>query len=333
MVVFVKKLAVLLVAFSLIFSNAAFAEQVVDSGNLIIHFLDVGQADAVILQCGDEVLMIDGGNSANSSFIYSYLTETLGISRIDYMIATHPHEDHIGGLSGALNACSIGCVYSPVTSYDSETFSSLLKYTQAQGLELTAPDVGDTFTFGDAQVQFLSPVRQYSSINDYSIVVRIIHGSNTFLFAGDAELDAEHDMVSSGYNLSSTVLKVGHHGGDCSSSYVFLREVMPAYAVISCGKWNLYDHPSDNTLSRLRDVGATIFRTDLQGTVICISDGKTLTFSIEKSVTYIGNKRTKKFHYPSCPSVNDINKSNQVELNSREEAIEHGYVPCKRCEP
>ena len=251
--------------------------------NLLVYFLDVGQADAAILQCGDEVMMIDGGESSDSSLIYSYLTKTLGITHIDYMIATHPHADHIGGLSGALNACSVGVVYSPVTSYDSKQFSSLVKYTQKQGRDLTVPEVGDSFAFGDAHVQFLSPSQKYSNTNDSSIVVRIVHGINTFLFAGDAEWDAEHDMVDSGYDLSATVLKVGHHGSDTSSSYVFLREVMPKYAVISCGKDNSYGHPTEGVLSRLRDVGAQIFRTDLQGDVVFVSDGTTLSFGTEKN--------------------------------------------------
>lgn len=250
--------------------------------NLLVYFLDVGQADAAILQCGDEVMMIDGGESSDSSLIYSYLTKTLGITHIDYMIATHPHSDHIGGLSGALNACSVGVVYSPVRSYDSKQFSSLVKYTQKQGRDLTVPKVGDSFSFGDAQVQFLSPMKEYSNINDSSIVVRIIHGINTFLFAGDAEWEAEHDMVDSGYDLSATVLKVGHHGSDTSSSYVFLREVMPKYAVISCGEGNSYGHPTEAVLSRLRDVGAQVFRTDLQGDVVFVSDGTTLSFGTEK---------------------------------------------------
>ena len=250
--------------------------------NLLVYFLDVGQADAAILQCGDEVMMIDGGESSDSSLIYSYLTKTLGITHIDYMIATHPHSDHIGGLSGALNACSVGVVYSPVRSYDSKQFSSLVKYTQKQGRDLTVPEVGDSFAFGDAQVQFLSPMKEYSNINDCSIVVRITHGNNTFLFTGDAEWDAEHDMVDSGYDLSAAVLKVGHHGSDTSSSYVFLREVMPKYAVISCGKDNSYGHPTEAVLSRLRDVSAQIFRTDLQGDVVFVSDGTTLSFGTEK---------------------------------------------------
>lgn len=273
-------LAMLLLLFSVDSGIAASAEE------LIIHFLDVGQADAAILQCGDEVMMIDGGESSDSSLIYSYLTKTLVITRIDYMIVTHPHADHIGGLSGALNACSVEVVYSPVTSYDSKQFSSLVKYTQKQGRNLTVPEVGDSFTFGDAQVQFLSPRQTYSNINDCSIVVRITHGSNTFLFAGDAEWDAEHDMLSSGYDLSATVLKVGHHGSDTSTSYVFLREVMPQYAVISCGKDNSYGHPTEAVLSRLRDAGTQVFRTDLQGDIVCVSDGDEVAFAVEKNADY-----------------------------------------------
>ena len=275
-----KKVLSLLLLMLLMFT--AGCGTVASAENLVVYFLDVGQADAAILQCGDEVMMIDGGESSDSSLIYSYLSKTLGITHIDYMIATHPHADHIGGLSGALNACSVGVVYSPVRSYDSKQFSSLVKYTQKQGHELTVPEVGISFAFGDAQVQFLSPVTEYSNINDCSIVVRITHGSNTFLFTGDAEWDAEHDMVASGYDLSATVLKVGHHGSDTSSSYVFLREVMPKYAVISCGKDNSYGHPTEGALSRLRDVGAQVFRTDMQGDVVFVSDGTALSFGTVK---------------------------------------------------
>ena len=275
-----KKILSLLLLMLLMFT--AGCGTVASAENLVVYFLDVGQADAAILQCGDEVMMIDGGESSDSSLIYSYLTKTLGITHIDYMIATHPHADHIGSLSGALNACSVGVVYSPVTSYDSKQFSSLVKYTQKQGRDLTVPEVGDSFAFGDAQVQFLSPSQKYSNTNDSSIVVRIIHGVNTFLFAGDAEWDAEHDMVASGYDLSATVLKVGHHGSDTSSSYVFLREVMPKYAVISCGKDNSYGHPTEGALSRLRDVGAQVFRTDMQGDVVFVSDGTALSFGTVK---------------------------------------------------
>lgn len=328
---------------------------------LTVHFLDVGQADAAILQCGDVSVMIDGGNGTDSSLVYSYLTQTLGLSHIDVMIATHPHEDHVGGLSGALEACSVGTVYSPVTSYDSKAFDSFLKYTAQRGVSLTAPRAGERIELGSLTIEFLSPARDYEDTNDDSIVVRVLHGENAFLFAGDAQWEAEHAMVESGYDLSADVLKVGHHGSDTSSSYVFLREVMPAYAVISAGRQNSYGHPTEAVLSRLRDAGATLYRTDLQGTVTCVSDGETLSFSTEKraessalwqaadtrssvepdtapaaepqTAAYTGNRNTGKFHDADCSSVDDMKESNKVSLDSRESAISQGYVPCKRCNP
>lgn len=331
-----------------------------------IHFIDVGQADAAVILCDDEVLMIDGGNAEDSGLIYSYLSNTLGIEHIDYMIATHAHEDHVGGLSGALNACTVGTVYSPVTEYDSKAFESLVKYVHEQGLELTVPSVGDMFNVGSASVQILSPAYLYADTNDTSIVVRIVYGETSFMFTGDAEWEAEHDMVDAGYDLSATLLKVGHHGSDTSSSYVFLREVMPEYAVISVGEDNSYGHPTEDTLSRLYDAGATVYRTDLQGDIICYSDGNALTFVTEMDApsdevntgettwdwgtsvedeeevvvfdesgeaSYIGNKNTKKLHYADCSSVNDMKDTNKVEFYTRDEPINQGYVPCKRCNP
>ena len=182
-----KRLASLLLAvvmmLMLVFTTSAVGE---DSG-FCIHFIDVGQADAAIVICDGEVLMIDGGNVGDSSLIYSYLTRTLGLEHIDYMIGTHAHEDHIGGLSGALNACTVGKVYSPVSDYDSEAFQDFKRYAEEQVGSLTIPSVGETFNFGSATVQFLSPAYQYASTNDTSIVVKIVYGNTSFLFTGDAE--------------------------------------------------------------------------------------------------------------------------------------------------
>lgn len=253
-------------------------------GGLTIHFIDVGQADAAVVLCGGETLMIDGGNAADSSLIYSYLTKTLGLTHIDHMIATHPHEDHIGGLPGALNACTVGTVYSPVADHDTQIFATFKKQVEKQGVSLTVPAVGSKFTVGTATVQFISPAKQFEDTNDWSLVVRIVYGDTSFLFTGDAEWDAEHEMVNSGYNLSANVLKVGHHGSDSSSSYVFLREVMPEYAIISVGEGNSYGHPTQAALSRLQDAGAVILRTDVYGDIAVHSDGKELRLWVEKGV-------------------------------------------------
>lgn len=323
--------------------------------SFVIHFIDVGQADAAVVLCDGEVLMIDGGNTADSSLIFSYLRNTLGLDYIDCMIGTHAHEDHIGGLSGALNACTVGKIYSPVTEYDSRAFRSFKKYADKQGCGLTVPVVGNRFHVGSAEVCFYSPAKAYESTNDNSIVVRIVYGDTTFLFTGDAEWAPEHDMVESGFDLSATLLKVGHHGSSTSSSYVFLRAVMPQYAVISVGKDNPYDHPSESVLSRLHDAGATVYRTDTQGHIICHSDGKQLFFDTEKEGTntegrkmptetaiptviagtapFVGNRNSKKFHYADCASVADMKDKNKVPFSTKQDALDAGYKPCGRCSP
>ena len=241
-----------------------------------IYYVDVGQADAAIITCDDMVLMIDGGNVEDSSLIYSMLQNALGIDHIDYMIATHPHEDHIGGLSGALKACTVDVLYTPVTEYDTKAFNSMMDKAYAQGTVILSPQSGDTFYIGSAVAEILAPLKSYDTCNDMSIVVRVIYGDTRFLFTGDIEWEAEHDIVNAGIDLSADVLKVSHHGSSSSSSYVFLREVIPAYAIVSVGRNNSYGHPDEDTLSRLRNVGAMIMRTDESGMIECISDGNSI---------------------------------------------------------
>ena len=256
----------------------SFANAEEESG-LKIYFLDVGQADATVILCEGESLMIDGGNAADSSFVYSFLTNTLHLEHLNYMIASHPHEDHVGGLAGALNACTVDTLYTPMTEYDTRAFQSMMKYARQQGAAIIVPKPGDSFTVGSAKVEILAPLRDYENINDMSIVAKVVYGDTSFLFTGDIEWDAEHDLIDAGVDLSADVLKVPHHGSDTSSSYVFLRAVMPSYAVISVGKGNAYGHPVEDTLSRLKDVGAEVIRTDELGTIICDSDGHSITFN------------------------------------------------------
>jgi len=249
-----------------------------EDGNLTIYYVDVGQADSTIVMCDDDVLMIDGGNVADSQFIFSMLRNTLGIQHIDYMIATHPHEDHVGGLAAALNACSVGILFTPVLEYDTKAFQSMMKYARAQETDIIIPKPWDSFMIGMARVDILGPQKKYSNTNDLSIVCKITYGQTTFLFGGDAEWEAEHDLVESRADLRADVLKVNHHGSDTSSSYVYLRSVIPSYAVISVGANNAYGHPSESVLSRLKDAGTVVMRTDQLGTIKCISDGENIAF-------------------------------------------------------
>ena len=318
------------------------------AGTLTVTWLDVGQGDAAVIQCGGQSMLIDGGKPEKSSYIYAWLQQH-GLSYLDVIVATHVDADHIGGLSGALNYASVGTAYCPETTGTTETFQSFVKYLAQQGKQITVPTEGETFALGGAQVQILGPLHCAEDSNDNSIVLKVSFGATSFLFTGDAERAEEQDLLNAGVNLQSTVLKVGHHGSDTSTSYPFLRAVAPQYAVISVGAGNSYGHPTEAVLSRLRDAGVTTFRTDMQGEITAVSDGQTINFSTAKNAaaetlanagagqnagSYVLNTNSHKFHVPGCPSVDTISPKNRKDVNeSREQIIREGYAPCKRCNP
>ncbi|MGI5963234.1 MAG: MBL fold metallo-hydrolase [Lawsonibacter sp.] len=318
-------------------------------GNLQVHYLDVGQADAALVCCEGQYMLIDGGNAEDSDQIYAYL-DRLGVEELVCMVATHAHEDHVGGLSGALNRVSVDMALCPVTENDTKVFENMVHYLDQQGKTLTVPEPGDTFSLGDAQVEILGPVAEYDQANNTSIVLRIDYGTTSFLFTGDMEETAEEDLIAAGSDLSATVLKVGHHGSDTSTSLDFLDQVQPEYAVISVGEDNSYGHPSQTVLSRLEEAQVQVFRTDLQGTVVAMSDGESVTFQTQRTLpiqeekgetqetpdtaqSYVGNTNSKKFHLPDCTSVEEMKVDNQMLFSTREEAIQAGYTPCQRCNP
>lgn len=316
-----------------------------------IQFIDVDQADAALISCDNHYMLIDGGNRDDSSRIYSIL-QVAGIDHLDIVVGSHAHEDHIGGLSGAFQIATADLVLSPVTEYDSKVFETFKSKAAEKGSVLVVPSAGSTYALGSATVKILG-LNGGEDTNDTSIILKITYGETSFLFTGDAEYDGEHAVLDSGADLSATVLKVGHHGSDTSTCYPFLRAVMPQYAVISVGAGNSYGHPADDTLSKLRDAGVEVFRTDLQGDIFCSSDGKTVSFEMQKqaneeqlnptvadgsgqeshdsSGTYIGNINSLKFHRTSCSSL--PKESNRVYFDSRSAAVAAGYVPCKRCNP
>lgn len=250
----------------------------VDGGSFEVHFIDVGQGDATLILCDGQSMLIDGGDKSASSTVFTYLKK-LDLTYLDYVVCTHPDADHVGGLSGALEQAKAGTVFCPVDDYDTKAFRNFKTRVEAQGKRLINPGADTVFSLGSATVTVLTPRESYpkSDNNNKSIVLRVVYGKTSFLFTGDAEHASESAMCDAGVTLKSTVLKVGHHGSETSTSIRFLREVMPQYAIISCGKNNKYGHPTDQTLSRLEQAGATIFRTDLQGDIICESDGVTVT--------------------------------------------------------
>ena len=314
----------------------------VPDGELAVHFIDVGQADSALLLCGGQAMLIDGGNAQDSSRVVSYL-EDQGVDTLAYVVCTHAHEDHVGGLSGPLNTCAAAQVFSPVREYDSKAFRDFVRYTEAQGLTPAAPSPDETFSLGGAVVTVLGPRRDYDDTNNTSIVLRVDFGETSFLFTGDMERDAEADLLSDGCDVSCTVLKVGHHGSSTSTSYPFLRAAMPEYAVISVGEDNSYGHPHEETLSRLYDAGCTVYRTDRLGTVVAVSDGTDVSFLTERSGSpetgrgdtsgsaYIGNRNSQVFHRETCANLPA--EQNRVTFDSREAAVSAGYRPCGGCNP
>ena len=323
-----------------------------DGSKFEIHFIDVGQADAALVICNGKTMLIDGGNVGDSNLIYSYLGR-LGISHLDYVVCTHAHEDHVGGLSGALTAATAGKVLAPVSDYDSQAFRNFANKAAERGGGIVIPKVGERFLLGEAEVTVISPIKKYDDPNNTSIVLRIVYGSTSFLFTGDMEALVESDLLDAGATLGSTLLKVGHHGSDTSTSYRFLREVAPTYAVISVGSDNKYGHPTDTVLSRLRDADVTLYRTDLQGDVICKSNGTALTFTTQRNsdaitnpteadrtesdsaavteYAYIGNLGSMIFHTIECSSL--PKEENRIWFTTRDEAVGAGYSPCGRCKP
>ena len=327
--------------------SAASAGQTLDeNAPLQVHFIDVGQALSVLVECDGQFMLYDGGNVDDGSLVVSYLQQQ-GVEELQYVFCSHAHEDHVGGLAAALAYFPAHHVYAPVTEAETKCFRDFVKYTQQQGLAVEVPAAGTVWQLGSATVTQLGPVAQYSDTNDTSLVLRLDYGSTSFLLTGDMEADAERDLVNTGANLKADVLQVGHHGSSTSTSYIFLNSVLPEMGVISCGVNNKYGHPHEETLSILRDAGVDVYRTDLLGTITIGSDGRNYTVGTEHTATdaqlnptapaasgtaqqgYIGNVNSKKFHLPSCPNLPA--EKNQILFSGYDEAVAAGYTPCGTC--
>ena len=309
------------------------------SDNLVVHFIDVGQGDSIFIQLPNgETSLIDGGPRKSSDYLVKYL-KALDVESIDYLIATHPHEDHIGGLPEVIKNFQIGNIYMPDKTANTSIFEKLLISIKEKGLKISTPKGGDVILNNDdLKYEILAPNGDsYSETNDFSIVSKITYKNNSFLFTGDAEETSEKEMIDKGFDLSSQVLKVGHHGGSTSTTEEFLTSVNPKYGVISLGSDNTYGHPHKETITKCNEHNVTILRTDELGDIVMSSDGENIELldgyidnneDIDEEY-FIGNINTKVYHNSNCNQL--PKEENRIIFKSREEAEKNGYKPHGKC--
>lgn len=336
------------------------------TGKLSVHFIDVGQADCILIQGNDgKSMLIDAGNNDDADTIVNYIQKQ-NITKFDYVVGTHPHEDHAGSLDTVINAFEVENIIMPKVSHNTQTYLDVLTAIKNKGLKITTPVPGTEYKLGDAAFTLVAPNSDnYEELNNYSVSIKLTHGENSFLFTGDAEAVSENEMLK--HDLKSDVLKVGHHGSDSSTTPQFLNKASPKYAIISVGKDNKYGHPSTTILDRLTAANIEIYRTDQDGTIIATSDGEKITFEkIASSVkpnappeqkttssvggaapapapvttaqpqsdnngnditVYVTNTGAK-YHCNGCSSL----RKSKIPI-SLQDAKAQGYEPCGRCHP
>jgi len=242
---------------------------------IIVAFLDVGQGDSILIRSRDHAILIDGGDINRNEPVLGYLRRA-GISRLDYVIATHPHRDHIGGLITVLGRVEVGLILMPDVVHTTDTFENFIAVIENNQIPAHAPTPGENFRAGIINFTVLAPVEGFagSNLNDASIVLRLDHGGTSFLFTGDAEAGSERAMLASGQDLRADVIKIGHHGSRTSTSDMFLDGVQPMAAVITVGGGNRFGHPHGEVLARLEYRGIVVYRTDEMGTIVMATNGE-----------------------------------------------------------
>lgn len=254
------------------------------SGNLEISYLDVGQGDAAYIRVNDFDILIDAGPRSDVDKLMKQLEEK-NIDDFEIVIATHPHEDHIGGMVKVFEKYDIESFYMPKVTHTTKTFENMLKAVSEEGLKVKVIKEGTSFDLGEgAKIDVYSPIYEsYEEFNDYSPIMKLTFGNTSYMFTGDAEAHAEQEVVAKyPKNLDADVLKFGHHGSSTSSTEEFVEAVSPEYGVISCGVDNKYGHPHRETLQTIDTHGIKAYRTDKQGQITITSDGNTINIKTEK---------------------------------------------------
>lgn len=246
-----------------------------------VHFIDVGQGDSILIQVNYKNILIDSGPKDEKDKLVKYLN-SLNIHQFDYVIATHPHEDHIGNMAYIINNYKVLNFYSPKIDNNTTSFENMAEALSRKNLKIKVLKANaSTINLGEnTLVEVFSPnLDYYDNLNNYSPIIKISYGHNSFLFTGDAEEEIEQEIITNNFNLKSDVLKVAHHGSSTSTTKSFLDSVKPKIAVISVGKNNSYGHPTKDTLNKLKE--SKVYRTDINGNIVITSDGNTIKTSLK----------------------------------------------------
>lgn len=261
------------------FNSKSFSED-----NFEMHFINVGQGDSILIHVNNKTILIDSGPKDSASSIVNYLNK-YKVKKIDYLIATHPHEDHIGNFSYIIKRFSIGSFYSPKIQSTGKIYESMIDELKHKNLKINVLKEGkSSINLGkDVSIKVLSPKENYldskNNLNNYSAVFLIKYKNTSFLLTGDAEKEAEEYILSRNENIKANLLKLGHHGSDSSTSEAFLKVVSPSIGIISCGKDNAYGHPHDSVLKLLKKYNVKTYRTDIDGDIKVVSDGNKIMIS------------------------------------------------------
>ena len=248
-----------------------------ETGDLLkVHFIDVGQGDSILIQTPKgQNMLIDAGSNSKGDVVKEYLQEQ-GVNRIDVLVGTHPHEDHIGGLDVVIDNFDIGSIYMPKVAHTTKTYEDVLLAVKRKGLKIKSAAAGMDIPLEGVDARILAPEAGLESdnLNDYSIVIRLVYQNTSFLFQGDAEKRSEEFILESNDSVEADVIKIGHHGSSTSSMPNYIKAVNPSIAVITVGKDNKYGHPHVETMELLEELGVVVYRTDENGTIVMVSNGE-----------------------------------------------------------